>query len=467
MSLMSDMFPMLLNNSSDGKTKVQNSVINRSSGQGGCADFGSGQNNFLSSNFFFLPSWQWFREVDNLYYGSWEAQRLIDIPVEDALREPIEWQGLDDDEQKRLNEYLEVLDFHKKLDECLRMERIHGGCIMFIGMKDYVDNPAIPIDYSQVKPDDLLFLNPIHRGYVTQTDYSGDPLSPDYCNPTHYSIEGYQVAANRMMVFSGRPLCGFRSFAGFNYGFYTRHDGMGYPMLLRAREDILRAQGVRQSAYHLMQRASMLLFVGDIKTPFAFHNSRNVIANLQQMLNFMSIHQAGLINSTPGQQADVKTINANMAGISDLIDKYLGIIANLDTIPLTKFLGISPGGLNSTGDGDKENYNNRIAAYQRFHIAPLIQKQLLPIILPAAGINKSPEEVQVVFPPLWNLSEAEQAAVRESDSRTILSYVNSGVIDNEEAVEESKARDIFATDVTASLLDLSDLSDNPDDNGDT
>lgn len=464
MGLINEIFPMLSGQSAN-QTKVQNSVINRSSGQGGCSDFGSGQNNQLTPSFYNIPSWRWFYEVDNLYYGSWEAQRLVDIPVEDALREPIEFRGLDDDEKKRLDEYLETIDFHKKLDECLRMERIHGGCVMFIGMRDYVDDPGAPIDYSRIQPNDLLFLNPVHRGFITQTHREADPLLPGYCDPTHYSIEGHKVAASRMMIFDGRPICGFGTRMGYTYNTFVNHkDGMGYPMLLRARDDIVRAQGLRQAAYHLMQRASMLLFIGDIQTPSSFYNSRNVLSSLKEMLNFMSIHQAGIINAAPGEQpADVKTLQANMAGIADLIDKQLSTIANVDTIPISKFLGVASGGLNSTGQGDLENWNNRIAAYQRFHIAPLISKKLLPVILPAAGINKSIEEVEVIFPPLWNLSETEQADVRSKDSATILQWVAMGALDNSAAIEEGKAREVFATDVQASFIPLP--GDDDDDQG--
>lgn len=462
MGLMNEIFPMLAA-AGDGQVRAQNSVVNPASGQGGCADFGSSNNNFLASNFYSAASWAWFHEVDKLYYGSWEAQRLIEIPVEDALREPMEFVGLDDDEKKRLNEYLSILDFHKKLDQCLRMERIHGGSAMFMGMRDYVDDPSVPIDTSRVKQNDLLFLNPVHRGFISKTHHELDPLKPGYCDPTHYSIEGYKVASNRMMVFDGKPLCGFTSPHAYGYNFHRSEDGMGYPMLLRARNDIIRAQGLRQAAYHLMQRASMLVFIGDIKTPGAFYNSRNTLSTLKEMMNFMSIHQAGLVNSEPGAVADVKTLQANMAGIAELIDKQVSTVANVDTIPITKFLGISAGGLNSTGQGDLENWNNRISAYQRFHIAPLMQNRLLPVILPAAGINKSAEEVEVVFPPLWNLPETEQAQVRATDSDTILKWAAVGVIDDAQAIEEAKQREVFLTDIKPSLIPL--LGDPQDEQG--
>lgn len=461
MGLMNEIFPML-SEKNTGQIKAQNSVINRGSGQGGCADFGSGSNNALAPNFYSIPSWRWFYEVDNLYYGSWEAERLINIPVEDALREPMEFIGLEEDEQKRLTEYLELLDFHKKLEQCLRMERIHGGCAMFLGLRDYVDDPGIPVDYSRIQQNDLLFLNPVHRQFITQTHYESDPLQPGYCDPSHYSIEGHKIAKNRLMLFDGRPLCGIRSHHGYGYNFHRSHDGMGYPILLRARDDILRAQGLRQGAYHLMQRASMLLFIGDIQTPSAFYNSRNVLSGLKEMLNFMSIHQAGLINSAPGSDADVKTLQANMAGIAELIDKQLSTIANVDTIPISKYLGISPGGLNSTGQGDLENWNNRIAAFQRFHIAPLIKRRLLPLILPAAGINTPAEQVEIFFPPLWNLPETEQAQVRATNADTVLKYHAVGVLSDEDVIEESKARDIFLTDVKPSLIPLDDEPDDED-----
>ena len=88
---------------SKNRTHVQNTIV---SGHGAntTVDRGASQTTALTSlspyytNDFLLR----YRIYANLYETSWEARKIIDIPVDDAMREKTIREGLSPDDEKRI-----------------------------------------------------------------------------------------------------------------------------------------------------------------------------------------------------------------------------------------------------------------------------------------------------------------------------------------------------------------------------
>lgn len=426
-------------------TKAYNTAFNPNSGLGGCGDFGT-QNHNINNNDFDFDFHRGFtqhhmRRLERLYYTEWGAKKIVDIPVDDALREPFEFKGLDEDESKKINDYLARIDFYKKLEKTMKMERLYGGAALFIGTSEVEPDLAEPINYGAIEENDLVFFNPISRIFITQTDIETDPTQPGFCDPSNYTIHGKKVASNRLMIFDGAPFCRIgssfidSSFSGGNRNMF------GYPILLRIEPDLMRATGARQAAFHLIQRASMLMFIGDLQTAAAFRDSTSNLTALKQVLNSMSNFQAALINSSPGGQADVKMLSANFSSIPELVRTFDATVASAAHIPITKYLGESPKGLSSSGEGELEDYNNTIRSLQRHRLAPQIVKRLMPILLPSVGIDKNPESIEIIFPALWSMTDLELSQIRTADMNNVTNAVNAGLITPEEGQEELLTRD--------------------------
>lgn len=424
-------------------TKFSNAMVSDSSGQGGISDFGYQADVAmpLVSN----PS-QAQRYVETMYYTDWQAQKVIDLPVEDMLREPWEYiTETDRDFNKKMTKYAETLHLDKVLRQALSMERLYGGSVIFIGLRDFVDNPAMPIDHNLIEPGDLMYLNPISRYHISNTIIQLDPTKPGYGRPSMYMIYGHQVHASRLLIFDGSPIQPLRE--GVVPAVYNMiRDGFGYPMLLRIKDDLVRATGSRQAAVQLINRASVMLFMGDIQTASAFKDSEGNTEALQALLNNMSNYKAAILNSVPGSQASLENLSANFGAIPELIMTFLQVASAACDIPATRFLGRSPSGMNSTGESDLENYYNMIEAQQRNKLMPQLAK-LLKIMVPSAGIsNVKAEDVTIKFQPLWNASELEDAQARQIDVNNIVTLVTSGIISDKEGVDELKQRELLVTD---------------------
>lgn len=422
--------------------KIQNAHVASVSGMGGASDFAARS----------VPAFpritnpaQAQYEVETMYYTDWQAQKIVDLPVEDMLREPWEYISSDDrDLNEKLQKYFQSLNLSNVLRQALCMERLYGGSVIMMGIKSEIDDPAVPLDYDAIEPGDLIFLNPISRYRISNIILQLDPTKPHYNMPEIFMIYGHRVHRSRLLIFDGSPVQPLRE--GVMPLLYNIvRDGFGYPLLLRLQDDLTRATGSRDAAVQLMNRASIMLFTGDIQTASAFKDSEGNIQAMESLCNSISMYQAAILNSVPGSEATLQNLSANFGAIPELINTFLQVLSASCDIPATRFLSTSPKGMNATGESDLENYYNMIEAKQRQNLLPQLEK-LLKAAVPSSGVTKvKADDVNIEFKPLWNATELEDAQTREININSIMSLVNGGIIGSKEAVDECKQRKLLIT----------------------
>ena len=164
------------------RVQTMNSSTAGRSGNSGVQDRGSGQRVARQTSHPLdrvRSSFQRAREWANLYYKEWTAQKIIDIPVEDMLREGWDYPNLDDDQAEAFDKLLKQLKFHDRLKQALRMERLLGGAVIIIGLADDEDDPSKPLDPDKIEEGDLQFINVIPRTKIRKTEYDQDPFLLD------------------------------------------------------------------------------------------------------------------------------------------------------------------------------------------------------------------------------------------------------------------------------------------------
>ena len=88
-------------------------------------------NPYYNNNF--IARWQ---EYVRWYMTSWEARKIIDIPVQDALRVPVELNGMSDEDAKVLMDAYKAYDIERQLRRALIQERLLGGsCLLGIFLR--------------------------------------------------------------------------------------------------------------------------------------------------------------------------------------------------------------------------------------------------------------------------------------------------------------------------------------------
>lgn len=392
----------------------------------------------------------------DLYYSDWAAKKIVNIPVEDMLREEWGYEGLTDDQAALLVTLQDALSVVEKIKQAKRLERLIGGCIILMGIDDGASDPSQPVNYAALRQGCLKFLNVIPRTRVTNTTLDFDPISPTYGEPLTYWVNGIEVHRDRLLLFKGDPLLQAPD-SSITPGQWLRNDGFGVSVLMAIMDDITRATGSRQAAYQLVQRASVFLFQSDTLDLEGTKQGQAALAKMQNIVNQINLFRGAVVDRQPGQADPITTISPSFGSVPELVMSFLQVLSAASDIPATRFIGQAPGGLNATGTSDLENYYGSLESRQRQELRPVLLK-LLRVMGPSAlGEAYSGVDIDVIFPPLWSLSELEQAQVRTADVTNVVNMLTNSLLSDAEALEELKLRDAIKVEID--VPDEEDLDD--------
>ncbi len=121
-----------------------------------------------------------------LYQNTWEGRKIVNILVFDLLRNGWKYQGLEQEEIKKIERFSEHLQVINHFKEALRLERLVGGSVIFLGVSDGATSPKEPLDFNQMEQGSLRFINTISRTKVSEVSLDKDPLSSAYGHPQIY-----------------------------------------------------------------------------------------------------------------------------------------------------------------------------------------------------------------------------------------------------------------------------------------
>lgn len=413
------------------RVRAQNAMTQGRSGAGGAQDRGADTRPRIN-----VALTQ--QELINLWRFDWAARKIVSIPVADALREAWTYIGLGEQNASitRAADTLGVLDSVRR---ALILERLLGGSAILMGVQDSRDQPHEPLDLAAIGRGELRFLNVIARNRLFLSKVDSDPFSADYGKPSAYTLNGKQVHASRLLVFDGQPLSydGSLSSVGNLLG-----PGFGDSVLQPLMDDLMRATGTRQAAFHLVNTASLMLIKADIATLQTTHAGHERIAELEEIVQQLSLYRAALLDTGPAGGAEVATLSTSFGSVPELLMSFLQVLSAASDIPATRFIGQAPGGLNATGTSDLENYYNAIDSFQVQRIKPQLLK-LLRVLYPSVTGQPLPDGVDIDFPPLWNLSEKEAADIRQIDANVIVALVDGGLIASYEGYAEARERGVL------------------------
>lgn len=398
-------------------------------------------NPYFQNNFFLR--WQ---EYVRWYYTSWEAKKIIQIPVDDAFRIPFEITGIDEKYVNILEKGLKKIAFREKAKRACIQERILGGCIAVMGVRSYngeEDKPEEALDYNKIDKDDLQFLNVVALNSITKADWETDPMSPNYDKPSHYYINGIKTHVSRLIVWDGDPIFSYQS-QRLMQTYRVNVQGFGESVLVPIYDALVRCIGTQQAGYQLVNMASVLLVkVEKLLDLEATKPGEKAVNYLRNIIEQASIYRGALIE---GKGVEVTNQSAAFGSVPELLMTYLQIISAASDIPATRFLGQAPGGLNATGTSDLENYYNHVKSYQTEKLLPKIQKfldVLAPSLLGQDIWKNIKNDVDIKFAPLWNLSEEQQATVDRTRAETTLLLQEAGLVSREQSVDELNQREIL------------------------
>lgn len=395
-----------------------------------------------------------YQEYVNLYDTSWEARKIIDIPVDDAMRQPTIREGLSPEDEKLIADKWEEFGVERQLRRCMKQERLLGGSVLLAVMQlQNGEDLAQPLNEANMQPGDLLALNVIDLSKLSRSRVQFDPFSPDYDTVESLSIDGIEVNANRMVVFDGNALFG-RNSQRLMQRMRFNPLGFGDSKLAPLWDVLMRSIGTQQGAYQLVNKASMLLMT--VENLRAMKATDSVVEDkLRELVNQLSIYNAALID---GKGVTIDTKTTSFGSVPELLLTFTQFLAAASDIPVTRFMGSSAEGLNATGEGDARNYYDMVDSMRNNVRKPAERRIIDWIGYSTYGYNEwrvRSADLTLTYEPLWNLNAVEQATRDEIVVRMIANMFQIGMISADTAVEELNKRELFETRLEAeeALLD--------------
>ena len=386
-------------------------------------------------------------EYVNIYYAEPLAKKAVDIPVEDMLKNRWTYASLDEDKALKMRGLEDQLGLYESISECLKQERVLGGCALLMGVSDG-KKMSEPLVVEDIPRGGLKFCNVISRNYISSFTYGLQPTSPYFGRPEYYNISGETVHRSRLLLFDGQPLFKSHNALMGSVNLF-RNDGMGVSIIGRLMQNIIRVTGSQQAAYNLLHKAGAVIVTADIQSleemgtgmdPNSVNPKLSELMSLAQSLN---AYQAAILqNGADSGSTTVDTLNPSFGSVPELMINFIQILAACVDIPATRFLGQSPGGLNATGESDLENYYNAIESQRELVLTPTLR----PIFnVMQQSLFGCFEPLDIEFDPLWSMSSIEKAQVRQMDTTTILSMLDRELLTPEQAFHELKSKEVFSS----------------------
>jgi phage-related protein (TIGR01555 family) len=401
-------------------------------------------------------------QLEALYEEDGIAAKVADAPPEHMLRRG--WDVVVKDNPamgEAIKKYLEALGFTQKLTDAMVWERVFGGAALVMGWDD--GRPVNePLDEDNLRG--LLFINVVERRDVLPYFWYADPSKPKFGEVATYMVNYFvggtpqpgeaqyqgrqlQVHETRMVVFRGGRIT-LRGKA--------RNNGWGTSVLGKVYNELRSYTSVWQAVENMVQDASQGVFKIKGLSKILSSGNRQTLIDRMALVNMgRSVAQAIVIDA---DQEEFERKDTSMSGIPELIDRNMVRLAGVAKVPVTVLAGISPAGLNATGESDIRNWYDTLESDRTQTLTPKMEEVVRLTVLCKKGPTRGvvPDNLKVTFPSLWQPTDQEKAQNSATQTQSDVALIQAGVTIPEEV--RSRRAEELQVDATSSQLAIAEYN---------
>lgn len=372
-------------------------------------------------------------QAETCYRTSWLMRKIIDIPPLDMTRTWRAWQAEKDDIEA-LERAEQKLQLREKCKRALILSRLYGGGAIVLGVKG--DRPEEELQPERVRKDGLAWAHVFSRNQLTASGMEiSDPESPWFGQPEYFSLATrsgtagglLQIHPSRVIAFVGQKVPEGSVVSATDWFW-------GDPLMQSISQAVINADMAQDGFAALIDEAKIDI----IKIPDMMQNvgsqeyENRLLARLQAANRGKSTWRALMLDGA--EEWEQRQIT--WAGMPDIIASYLQIVAGAADIPITRMLGQSPKGLQSSGEGEERDYHAMIAARQDEMLAPALDRIDEVLIRSALGDRSS--DIWYKFNPLSQLSPKDAAEVEKKRAETVKVYGDTGLFPQDALADMAK-----------------------------
>ncbi len=380
-------------------------------------------------------------ELEEIYRANGIGKRIVDILVEDATR------GFIDCDADLMQE-LKRLKAKQMITDAGCFGRLFGGALLVAFVDDYQDH-AQPLNLKTINKIDSLRVYDRWQATYTSLDLNMDVNSEFFNQPEYFTLalQNYEhtllrVHRSRCFIFGGERTTNFSKFHNLQWE---------YPILNKVHKALFNYLHAQESTISILEDFVQTIFKMDGLSMKFSGGSEDQIQMRMDFLNYAKKFGTTNILLMDKDGEDYEKKASNMGGYSDALDRISEYLCAVSGIPATRLFGRSPSGLNSTGQGDMQNYYDSVRGYRSDSIEPCID-WLIQIIAAQKSWKGKTSNLHWEFPSLTAPTEIEKADIAEKYAKIDLMYANANAIDARDAYKERFGHGKFHTDIKIDVL---------------
>ncbi|MCC3658126.1 DUF1073 domain-containing protein, partial [Staphylococcus haemolyticus] len=281
------------------------------------------------------------------------------------------------------------------VQEAVTWARLYGGggILMLTGQ-----DLSKPLDVRRIRKGDLKRCIVFDRHDMSPlTLNTWDILAPNYMMPEYYTITGggQQIHWTHFARFSGKRLPRRQM---------VQTQGWGDSELRVCLDDIMDMVASKDGIAELMQEANVDVVKREgLSDELASDQDDAIVSRYTLFSQMKSLVQMALLDGDESYER--KTLD--LGGVAPVLETFMTWISGAADIPVTRLFGTSAKGLNATGEGDMNNYNNSIRSKQLTQVDPGLRQ--LDEVLVRSALGYWPDDFNYVWNPLAQANELQIA----------------------------------------------------------
>ncbi len=370
------------------------------------------------------------QQVEAAYRSSWLTRKVHDLPPFEMTRAKRRWQA-EQPQIEALEKAETAFDIWGLIRQALTTARLHGGAAIILGVRQ--GSPD-----QEVRPDALVKGSLRYAVVVSRFQlfapqgFDMDPESPYFMRPAMFEMRGQRgnrvnIHPSRVITFHGNPLPpGTLSTSQIDQFW-------GDPLLFSIRSAIDNAEVSQAAVATLLHemKQDVISIPGLTEQIGTDSAETRLAARIEAINRFKSMFNALLLDGGDPENAGAgkeewETRQLSFAQHPELLRAFVGIVGGAADIPVTRLMGESPGGLQSTGKGEQDDFNRMIAAKRDAELTrPLAQ---LDAVLIPSTLGTRPPEIYYEFGDLEEADAKEESENDKRDAETVEIYHRTGLI---------------------------------------
>ena len=372
--------------------------------------------------------------VEWIYRGTWIGGVAVNLRAEDMTRAGIQINTtMPPDDVETLQSSLSRKGVWTGICNTKKWASLYGGAIgvLLIDGQDLEE----PLRIDRIGRGAFKGIAVLDRWMVDPTISQGglvDELGPDIGKPKFYLIRsdasmlpGRKIHYSRCLRLLGDEMPYWQSVMENSWGtsVYERI----YDRLVAFDSA---TQGAAQTVYKSYVRTYKINRLREIVTAGG-PAYQGLLRYVNMMKMFQGIEGITLIDGQDDFAANTPQVQS---GISEALVQFGQQLCGALRVPAVRLFGMSPAGLNSTGDSDWRNYDDSINQDQETDIRVFVDK-VVRVDAQSEGLAL-PDKFGFKFAPLRQMTHKEKADTAETVTRTVIAAREGSLIGDATALKE-------------------------------